>query len=101
MPEYSNVNFDIRAAFESYRELDSIQKIIDDMLRAEVTKAFMRLFEEDVETPSDWKGFTGIDEVGDTHWWKPPEHFTPEHFSWLWDKLTREEKLAYVKSLIS
>lgn len=85
--------------------MSEIQRIIDQMLREEITKEFMKAFEEDIAVPSDWKGFRGItpflDELSRPWEWKPVTEFTPELFNRMWESFSHGEKVRYVLTLIS
>lgn len=83
-----------------------IQRIIDKMLREETQRLFMAWVEEDIATPPDWQGFTGIrgifDEVPEfTFWSQRPKQFTPSEFNKMWDSWNEDQKFDYVLTLIT
>lgn len=82
-----------------------IQRFIDEMLRVEVQKEFMRLFEEDIAVPPNWQGFQGVtpivDELSRPWEWTRIREFTPELFERMWESFSHEEKIRYVLGLIT
>jgi len=88
--------------------MSEIQRIIDEMLRVEIHREFMRAFEEDIAVPPNWQGFRGIKGVFDEaiiaefdFWSHRPKQFTPEEFSKMWDSFTEYQKVNYVLILIT
>lgn len=83
--------------------MSEIRRIIDEMFRTELTKEFMRQFEEDVAVSPNWQGFTGIRPIFDEVSIFPalPLSWTPQEFRRMWDSLERESKIVFVKKLIT
>lgn len=80
-----------------------IQNIINRMLREEVLKAFEEAVKEDLTPKPGWQGFTGVRGIFDEWEFQPPLpslSWTPDEFTRMWSTLTRESRVAYVKSLI-
>lgn len=83
--------------------MSEIQRIIDQMLRVEVHRAFMEAVKDDLTPKPGWQGFTGARGIFDE--WEiqpllPPLAWTPDEFNRMWSTLTHESRVAYVKSLI-
>lgn len=83
-----------------------IQRIIDEMLRVEIHREFMKHFEAETAVPPNWPGFQGLkaifDEVPEFQFWSQrPTQFTPAEFNRMWDSYTEDQKFNYVLILIS
>jgi hypothetical protein len=84
--------------------MSDFQHVIDQMLRLELMKEFWQRVDEELTPSPGWQGFTGIrgivDEWGPLVEW-PPLSWTPKEFQRMWDSLTYESKIAFVKNRIT
>lgn len=84
----------------------SLQDIIDRTIREGFFEVLTSTVEQELAVPEDWQGFTGIaslsvDELNRPWEWAPLTEFTPELFDRMWGGFSYEQKIQYVKDLMT